>query len=265
MLKTPEGFANKPYRKKLSIAIVFYLLRQWVARKLMPRMWLDMFTQTKKRDDLADVFLMTYVEELKRRKHRLAWETLNRLFANLISEEPFCPGGKCPLELSAEGTKRCEAYVRKLKRLELKARIDASAAKVRGKRKNAERDAADPKQRRITFDAKSSDAITPSGSPHIKAPPAPMPSESLAACAMAAERHKEQAVMRKTRGALNDAKRIPDLHATERQQVSAVRTVHLVEHSDGTVLLVENDEPSPPPSPSPSDESDEEVDTFVVA
>jgi hypothetical protein len=227
MLKCPEGNANKRYRKQLSIRIVWFLLQQWGARKLICAKFVDDFKRADKKDDLADVFLMTYMAELQKRKQRLTWEALGKMIRYVTSEKPFGKGHKCPLEMSAEGSKRYAAYKRKKER----QRVKAAAG---NKRKRAP-DAHDATQRKLPFAAAATPgrAAIPLPRWQPSAPIVLLTEESLEACENAAERHSEQAVMRKRRGAISDSKRVPELHRSELDDQERARTVHLNKRANG--------------------------------
>jgi len=217
-IKTPEGKKNQRNRKILSVRIVMYLLKQWHARGVLPKHFLTMFQSAQKADDLADSFLMTYTEELKRLKYKMSWGALELLFRYVISSPPFGTGHACQLELNADGHRSSQVYLRKMERLRLKQEKDLQL-----------------KQKKRKLDEKQTH-IAPDGTlqrpPQPQAPQQPYVKPDLSASLEAGAHHERQAAMRKKRGPINDERRVPLLHLTERDECP-VTTIEILDEEFG--------------------------------
>jgi hypothetical protein len=208
MLKAPEGDENKLYRKKLSIRIVLYLVTQWYKRGLLAKEWYDMFRQASKADDLADAFLMTYMEELRRRKYPVKWLAIELLFTFLVSEPPFRSDSKCPLKFTALGRTKFNAYIKAQEKQKLRAIMEKNARLVgRQKRKNEtnEQYLAQAKKQKLL----------PFNNPAPPPPPSPALVPAFPTCLSVAANYAAQAAQRKERGPINDPTPTPRLHASE--------------------------------------------------
>jgi len=250
MVRTPEGLKNKPHRKKLSVRIVVYMLKSWVARKLVHRRWLDMFANAAKADDLADALFMAYTEELHRRKIQLSWRALQKLFGSLTSAKPFCPEGACPLEMTAEGTRRFEVYLRKLERAKLKAQAEVMLEQKREEKRRLKEEKSkpappDPKQSTLSFGTKKrkADEIAPATAAAAHKVVAAAAAEEVdndddddfVSVKKAAHQHRNNAAVRKERGALAPDGRTPLVHLTEQGEEAKrlqARTLLLLSSDD---------------------------------